>query len=105
MYTVFKLDCKKINSDYFLHWLSSSEAKQRIKKSAQGSVRETVSPGDLGAILISLPDIITQEKISETLNTTKKEIDLLKALAEQYLFQKRGLMQKLLTEKWRIGAW
>ena len=38
MYIVFKLDETRINSDYFLHWLSSYEAKQRIKKGAQGSV-------------------------------------------------------------------
>ena len=102
MYTVFRLDGKLINSDYFLHWLASSEAKQRIKKSAQGSVRETVRFGDLGAIPISLADIVTQEKIIETLNTAKKEIDLLTNLAEQYRTQKRGLMQKLLSGDWHI---
>ena len=102
MYTVFRLDGKQINSDYFLHWLSSSEAKQRIKKSAQGSVRETVSFGDLGAIPISLADIVTQQKIIETLNTAKKEIDLLNDLAGQYRTQKRGLMQKLLSGEWHI---
>ncbi len=102
MYTVFKLDENVINSDYLLHWLSSSEANQRIKKSAQGSVRETVSFGDLGAITISLPDLKAQERIAETLNTAQQEIHLLKKLAEQYRTQKRGLMQKLLTGKWRI---
>ena len=101
MYIVFKLDCKQINNDYFLHWLSSSEAKQRIKTSAQGSVRETVSFSDLGAISAALPSIATQEKISGTLNTAKQEIDTLKKLAEQYHTQKRGLIQKLLIGKWR----
>lgn len=43
MYVVFGLDNAKVNSDYFLHWLDSHEARERIKKSAQGSVRETVS--------------------------------------------------------------
>ena len=60
MYTVFKLDEKVAGSDYFLHWLSSSEAKQRIKKSTQGSIRETVSFGDLGAIPIYLPELPDQ---------------------------------------------
>lgn len=102
MYTVFKLDQKMANSDYFLHWLSSSEAKQRIKKSAQGSVRETVSFGDLGAIPICLPELSVQQDIANTLNTAQQEITLLKKLADQYRTQKRGLMQKLLSGEWHI---
>ncbi len=102
MYTVFKLDFEQIDSDYFLYWLSSNEAKQRIKQSAQGSVRETVNFNSLGVIMIPLPNIVKQKKISNTLNTAKQEIDLLKSIAKQYRTQKRGLMQKLLTGKWRV---
>ena len=102
MYVVFELDGMKVDSDYFLHWLSSSEARQRIKNSAQGSVRETVGFGDLGAVLIPLPNIGTQKRIAHTLNTAKREIDTLKTLADRYRTQKHGLMQKLLTGKWRV---
>ncbi|NKB53211.1 MAG: hypothetical protein GKR98_12995 [Boseongicola sp.] len=102
MYTVFKLDQKIAHSDYFLHWLSSSEAKQRIKKSAQGSVRATVSFGDLGAIPICLPELSVQQNIANTLNTAQQEVTLLKKLADQYRTQKRGLMQKLLSGEWHI---
>ena len=102
MYTVFKLDESVVDSDYFLHWLSSSEAKQRIKKSAQGSVRETVSFGDLGAIPAHLPNLSVQQNISNTLNTAKQEIELLEKLADKYRTQKRGLMQKLLSGEWHI---
>ena len=102
MYVVFELDSMKIDSDYFLHWLSSSEARQRIKNSAQGSVRETVGFSDLGAVPIALPNIETQKRIAHTLNTARQEIDTLKTLADRYRTQKRGLMQKLLTGKWRV---
>ncbi|WOA30905.1 restriction endonuclease subunit S [Alloalcanivorax xenomutans] len=104
MYVVFKLNEKKVNSDFFLHWLSSHEARERIKRSAQGSVRETVSFADLGAIPFPLPDMDTQTSVAEALNAAKKEIDLLKQLAGAYRKQKRGLMQKLLTGKWRIKS-
>lgn len=104
MYVVFKLDDKKVNSDFFLHWLSSHEARERIKRSAQGSVRETVSFADLGTIPFPLPDMDIQSSVVEILNTAKKEIDLLKQLAEQYRKQKRGLMQKLLTGEWRVNT-
>ncbi len=104
MYIVFKLDETKIASDYFLHWLSSYEAKQRIKNSAQGSVRETVSFGDLGAIPIPLPSMEKQREITGKLNTIKHEITLLQQLAEKYRTQKRGLTQKLLIGEWKVQA-
>ena len=96
MYTVFELCNKIIDSDYFLYWLSSSEARQRIKKSAQGSVREAVSFDDLGAIPIPLPVMRIQRDIVSILNTAQQEIILLKKLVDQYRTQKRGLMQALI---------
>jgi len=102
MYTVFQLNEKDLDTDYFLHWLSSSEAKQRIKKSAQVSVRETVKFGDLGAITINLPELPVQHNIANKLNTAKKEIDLLNQLVDQYRSQKHGLMQKMLSGEWYL---
>lgn len=102
MYVVFKINEKIVISDFFLHWLSSHEAKERIRNSAQGSVRETVSFADFGAIPFPLPAIEQQQEIAEVLNTAKQEINLLKKLAEFYRKQKRGLMQKLLTGQWRV---
>ncbi len=104
MYIVFKLDKTRVCSDYFLHWLNSSEARQRIKNSAQGSVRETVSFKDLGAIEIPLPPMNFQKDITYKLNTAQSEISLLKKMLEQYRLQKRGLMQKLLTGEWQVGV-
>jgi len=104
MYVVFKLDTKKVCSDYFLHWLNSSEARQRIKNSAQGSVRETVSFKDLGAIDVPLPAMDVQKDVTYKLNLAQKEISLLKNTLEQYRSQKRGLMQKLLTGEWHVNS-
>jgi len=39
--------------------------------------------------------------IAEILHTAQQEIDLLKKQAEAYRKQKSGLMQKLLTGRWR----
>ncbi len=102
MYVVFRLDEGKVNSDYFLQWLSSHEARGRIKRSAQGSVRETVGFGELCAISIPLPALQTQEKIALALNSMVREIELLQQLSDAYRKQKRGLMQKLLTGEWRV---
>ena len=104
MYVVFRLDDAKINSDYFLHWLNSHEARQRIKNSAQGSVRETVSFSEFAAITIPLPDTNTQSAIARYFNALRKEIDLLGQSVAALKTQKRGLMQKLLTGAWRLKA-
>lgn len=102
MYVVFLLDENKVHSDYFLHWLNSHEARQRIKSSAQGSVRETVSFSEFAAITIPLPRINTQTAIARYLNALRKEIDLLAQSVAALKTQKRGLMQKLLTGQWRL---
>ena len=102
MYTVFEIgDQKQLDSDFLLHWLNSSEAKQRIKNSVQGSVRETVGFGDLCKIKIPKFDLKKQQKIVSVLNAMNQEITLLKQQLENYKKQKQGLMQKLLTGQWR----
>ncbi|WP_443738713.1 restriction endonuclease subunit S [Treponema sp.] len=102
MYTIFKIDEETINSDYFLHWLSSKYAIHQIKQSAQGGVRETVSFEDFKKMKIDVPVIEKQEKIASFLNSLQKEIALLKQQLEQYKLQKQGLMKKLLTGEWRV---
>lgn len=102
MYVVFGLDHAKVNSDYFLHWLDSHEARERIKKSAQGSVRETVSFTEFAAIAFPLPDLDRQAAIARYLNTLREEISTLGVYVEKLKKQKRGLMQKLLTGQWRV---
>ena len=104
MYVVFRLDDAKVDSDYFLHWLDSHEARERIKKSAQGSVRETVSFTEFAAIAFPLPNLDRQAAIARYLNALREEISTLGAYVERLKEQKRGLMQKLLTGQWRVSA-
>lgn len=103
MYVVFRLNEAKVNSDYFLHWLNSHEARQRIKNSAQGSVRETVSFADFCSIKIPFPGFERQAILAEYLNALRDEIELLEQRMHALKIQKRGLMQKLLTGEWRLG--
>lgn len=102
MYVVLRLNEDRAHSDYFLHWLNSHEARQRIKNSAQGSVRETVSFSEFAAITIPLPAHHTQTTIARYLNALREEIDLLGQTVAALKTQKRGLMQKLLTGQWRL---
>ncbi len=104
MYVVFGVDETKINTDYFLHWLDSHEACERIKKSAQGSVRETVSFTEFAGLAIPLPSVTKQAVIARYLNALREEISTLGSYLEALKTQKRGLMQKLLTGQWRVKA-
>lgn len=101
MYVVFSIN-DSLDSDFFQHWLSSAEAKQRIQLAAQGSVRETVNFDSLGSILIPTPSIEKQKAISQALNESHREIELLCELQDKIAKQKRGLTQKLLTGNWLV---
>lgn len=103
MYVVFRLNESKVDSEYFLHWLDSYEARERIKKSAQGSVRETVSFTEFAALNIPLPDLVKQNALARYLNALRMEITLLSQSVDVLKTQKRGLMQKLLTGQWSLG--
>lgn len=102
MYVVFWLDESKVNSDYFLHWLDSYEARERIKNSAQGSVRETVAFSEFSGILVPIPNASKQIAIARYLNALRIKIDVLGNYAKSLKKQKQGLMQKLLTGQWRV---
>jgi len=97
MYTVFKINEDTVNSDYFLHWLHSHIANQKIKSCAQGGVRAIVNFSDFASISLYIPEKRKQDEIADVLNSMQKEITLLRQLADQYKLQKQGLMQKLLT--------
>ncbi|SLN70089.1 EcoKI restriction-modification system protein HsdS [Aquimixticola soesokkakensis] len=101
MYVVFQVK-GGLDADFFGHWLRSAEARQRIALAAQGSVRETVSFGDLGSILVPVPTIERQQAIAKGLNAAQAEINLLDDEIKAVTRQKRGLMQKLLTGEWRV---
>lgn len=103
MYVVFEVR-DTLDSDFFGHWLRSGEARKRIALAAQGSVRDTVSFGDLGSILVPLPPLVEQRRIARALSAVKEELSLLNEEIEALTRQKRGLMQKLLTGEWRVAV-
>lgn len=90
---------KQIISQYLAYFLLAHT--HLLVKYAQGSSFKEIRPETTKKLLFSYPKTDQQKNIVCILNTIKKEIDLLKQLAEQYRTQKRGLMQKLLTGDWR----
>jgi type I restriction enzyme S subunit len=62
-----------------------------------------ISIPDLLITKIPLPSLQEQKKIVLLLDSYTSELDLLKELLNKYKMQKKALMQKLLTGKWRVN--
>ncbi len=102
MYVIFSINEKVLDSDFFLNWMSSHEAKQRISSSTQGTVRDSVVFDALSSFLINLPPIEEQQKIASILSAANSEITIQKKQLNALKQQKKGLMHQLLTGKKRV---
>ena len=102
MYVVFSVDETRLHNDYFLNWMKSNEAKQRIKGSTQGSVRDSVGFDALCSFPFRIPPLDEQKNISAVLVTADKEIQVIQIRRDQLKQEKKALMQQLLTGKRRV---
>ena len=104
MYIIFSINEKILDSDFFINWMGSHEAKQRITSSTQGSVRDSVGFEALGLLPIILPPLDEQQKIAAVLSAADNEITIHQNQLTALKQQKTGLMQQLLTGKKRVNV-
>ena len=102
MYVVFSITSEKLDSDFFLYWMKSNEAKQRINNSTQGSVRDSVGFDAISSFALKLPKIQEQRKIAKVLSLADQEIETLQKKLDYLKQEKKALMQQLLTGKKRV---
>lgn len=98
---------EKLNNIYLYYYLLfNSQIFERI---ATGSTIKTIGLDFFKKLRILLPTVEEQYKIATILSTWDRAIELKEKLIEQKKEQKKGLMQKLLTEKGRLpgfeGEW
>ena len=93
---------KQTVGKYICYVLTSPRVKYDFYRFANGITRFGLTMESYQKIKISLPLLNEQKRIVNLLDTSKREIEVLKQLAEQYRTQKRGLVQKLLTGEWII---
>jgi type I restriction enzyme S subunit len=98
-----KIDELKLLKDFLWFQISDPNYYKRVGHVMDGTGQKELSDKQILNLRISLPNIERQNQISEILSSARKEIDLLENLLKKYKFQKRGLMQKLLTGQWRIN--
>ncbi len=92
----------KVNSRFLYEAVSHDKYLKRREALANGTGQKELTEKDFLNFEVALPSFTEQTTIADTLDVAQHAIDLLRQLAEQYKFQKQGLMQKLLTGQWRI---
>lgn len=102
-YTVLR-PCLEIEDEFYRHFFKSYLFIEKYLSIAVIGIRDgkQINIPEFMSAKIPWPPLEQQRKIAETLNTAQQEIDLLKKQAEAYRRQKCGLIQKLLTGKWRV---
>ncbi len=99
-YGVFFAD--GVNPAFLVHYLNSGYFAQLLARETQGGTRKALRFSALAGMEVDLPGRADQERIAAILEESRREIELLQTQIEMLRRQKRGLMQKLLTGKWRI---
>jgi type I restriction enzyme S subunit len=89
-----------VDAHYLFHYLKGKEA--RVMALRVGSGLPNIQKSDIEAFPVVLPGLATQTAIARYLNVLREELDLLGQSVSALKTQKRGLMQKLLTGKWRL---
>ena len=83
------------NKDFLLEWFQSKEFKKGTSSKFEGGVRNTLNFTNLSTIKISLPNIESQNRIANILNSYNKLVEF--ENKKLYLLQdlKKGFMQKM----------
>jgi len=91
---------KSVDMHYLFFYLKMNEPK--LMNLRVGSGLPNIQKKDVDRIKVSFPPLSEQQQIAQALNAAQQEIDILNQMLKKYKIQKRGLMQKMLTEKWRV---
>ncbi|MBH8601168.1 restriction endonuclease subunit S [Thermoactinomyces sp. CICC 23799] len=90
----------KINNDYL--YFAMQIYKSSLLKVSQGSTFTAINKQDLHNLLLPVPSLIEQKKISAILLSLDSKFEKEKKKLNQLQFMKTGLMQVLLTGKVRV---
>lgn len=100
---VYRLISRTLNSSDFLRFaINSMSINKQLRAKANGTSQLGLGKRDVVRQKIKLPCLNEQRVITHMLKSTELEIFLLKQFTEKCRTQKRGLMQKLLTEEWTV---
>lgn len=107
LYICFRItDLNCVNADFLDYYFESGVLNRSLRKICQEGARShgllNVTKGGFYDLPIYLPDPQKQKEIVSVLDNAGHEVKILQRILKGYQAQKRGLMQKLLTGKWRV---
>jgi type I restriction enzyme, S subunit len=95
-----------VNPAYLQHVFAADYLKPQLRALVKTGVRNNgllnIRPDEFMGTSVPLPPLVVQHKIAAVLDEAREEIRLLALELAALRIQKRGLMQKLLTGKWRV---
>ena len=99
--SVLEFNQEKIVPFYALSWFNKNV--DLWKRFAASSRKDpNITSKDVGSFPFAFPSLPEQQKIAHFLTLIDRKITLLQELAHQLQIFKKGLMQQLLTGKWRF---
>jgi type I restriction enzyme S subunit len=100
---VFPIKCKDIEKLFLFYVLKDSKFRNKIIASMTGTTgRQRATKVSVKNLLIPLPPLPEQQKITEILSTVDKRLELLRNKKESLERVKKGLMNDLLTGGRRV---
>lgn len=99
---VSKPNSRKCSSRY-LFYIVQTDKFIAVSNKTSGSKMPRADWEVVSQYPFPLPSLDEQKEITEFLDLLAEEIRLFQCLKDRWQLQKRGLMQKLLTGKWRVS--
>jgi type I restriction enzyme S subunit len=97
---------ENVDGSFYKQWFLDHgldrQLNQIITSGARGDGLLNVNTDDFFNLKVPYPRFEEQTAIANVLQTADKELELLKTKLVQQKLQKKGLMQVLLTGKWRV---
>ena len=98
---ICSIDPRKLRADFASYFLNT-RGRRQLSKLGQGNSIVHIYSRFLESVEVPIPPLHEQAAITSLLKTCETEINKMEEIAEKYRTQKRGLIQKLLSGKWRV---
>ncbi|WFC86311.1 restriction endonuclease subunit S [Enterobacter roggenkampii] len=95
-------DLRKINPKFLYFCLKTSLVRKQLIESGKTATMTTIGQSDVGKTLAFIPQLEEQTKIADFLSSVDEKITLLNKQYDLLCQYKKGMMQKIFSQKYRF---
>ncbi|HGG8857875.1 TPA: restriction endonuclease subunit S [Enterobacter roggenkampii] len=95
-------DLRKINPKFLYFCLKTSLVRKQLIESGKTATMTTIGQSDVGKTLAFIPQLEEQTKIADFLSSVDEKITLLNKQYDLLCQYKKGMMQKIFSQKFRF---